>query len=89
MPAELGLGMNSTLETAAASEQGSHFRQEPKVSVPWGECITGDCRLPLTSSCLSARQPGLSFKCHTAESWLMFRTWMEIEAFFPRRSRPN
>lgn len=33
MPAELGLGMNSTLETAAASEQGSQLRQEPKVSV--------------------------------------------------------
>lgn len=68
---------------------GSQFRQEPKANVPRGGHILGACRVPLTSSSLSARQSGLSFKCHTAESWLIFRIWMEMEAFFPRRSRPN
>lgn len=84
-PVKLGPGTSSTLEPAA-SEQGSQFRQEPKD----GQCVLwGGHRVPLTSSCLSARQTGLSSKCHTATSWLTLRIWMELEAVCPRRSRPN
>ncbi|VTJ91186.1 Hypothetical predicted protein, partial [Marmota monax] len=35
------------------------------------------------------RQTGLSLMCHMAESWLMFRIWMDFETLCPRRSSPN